>query len=59
MTLLRDYRVDLLESLRDPQAAAEYLTAVLEESDPEALAVALRDVAEAQSLPVPNEEEGT
>ena len=43
----RDYRVSLIKSLQDPEDAAGYLTAILEETDPELelLASALDDVA--------------
>jgi hypothetical protein len=43
----RDYRVSLIKSLQDPENAAGYLTAILEEPDPEPelLASALDDVA--------------
>jgi hypothetical protein len=43
----RDYRVFLIKSLQDPENAAGYLTAILEEIDPEPelLASALDDVA--------------
>jgi hypothetical protein len=44
------YRDSLLDDLKDPIEAAEYLTAVLEDGDPEALALAVADVAQAQSL---------
>lgn len=43
-----DYRADLIESLRDPREAGEYLNASLEEDDPELFLLALRNVAEAQ-----------
>jgi probable addiction module antidote protein len=42
------YQPDLLESLRDPGEAEEYLNAALEEGDPELFLLALRNVAEAQ-----------
>jgi probable addiction module antidote protein len=42
------YQPDLLESLRDPGEAEEYLNAALEEGDPELFLPALRNVAEAQ-----------
>lgn len=42
----RDYRQGLLEALKDPRQAAEYLNAALEDSD-EMFLIALRDVAEA------------
>ncbi len=56
MPLVREYRADLLEALKDPREAAEYLNAVLEEDDPKALALALQDVAEALALGVSEEE---
>lgn len=43
------YREGLLESLRDPQEAAFYLEAALEESN-EAFLQALRDVAESHQM---------
>jgi probable addiction module antidote protein len=42
------YEYDLSVWLQDTVNAAGYLTAVLEENDPDALLVALRDVAKAQ-----------
>lgn len=42
------YQPDLIESLRDPREAEEYLNAALEENDPELFLLALRNVAEAQ-----------
>ena len=42
------YQPDLIESLRNPGEAEEYLNAALEEEDPELFLVALRNVAEAQ-----------
>jgi probable addiction module antidote protein len=45
----RDYRETLLESLRDPSAAASYLNTALEDSD-EMFLIALRDVAEAHQF---------
>ena len=47
------YKADLLERLRDPAYASGYLSAVLEEHDEAAFQLALRDVAEAQHLPLP------
>ena len=45
----RDYREYLIESLKDPEDSASYLTPILEEKDPEPelLASALDDVAQA------------
>ncbi len=48
MTKTESYKEQLLESLKDPEAAAHYLTACLEDGDPEVFLLALRDVAEAQ-----------
>jgi probable addiction module antidote protein len=41
------YRESLLESLRNPDEAAEYLNACLEDEDARVFLLALRDVAEA------------
>ena len=41
------YRDHLLESLKDRDEAARYLSACLEDSDPRVFLVALRDVADA------------
>jgi probable addiction module antidote protein len=47
----RSYRQDLIERLKDPDYAAGYLEAVLEEGDaPEALLLALRNIAEARGM---------
>jgi DNA-binding phage protein len=43
------YREDLLERLRDPEYAAGYLNAALEENDEATFQLALQDVAEAQN----------
>lgn len=48
MTKSKSYQVELIDSLRDPREAAEYLNAALEEDDPELFLLALRNVAEAQ-----------
>ena len=46
-----DYIKYLIESLKDPVEAANYLNAALEEKDdPQAFLVALRNVAEAQGM---------
>lgn len=42
------YEDDLYEWLQDPNNAAGYLTAILEEEDADTLLLALRDVAKAQ-----------
>lgn len=47
MTKSKSYQAELIESLRDPQEAVEYLNAALEEEDPELFLLALRNVAEA------------
>ncbi len=47
MAKSKPYRDELLESLRDPQEAMEYLNAALEEDDHEVFLLALRNVAEA------------
>jgi probable addiction module antidote protein len=41
------YREDLLESLRNPDEAASYLSACLDDEDPRVFLLALRDVADA------------
>ena len=41
------YRESLLESLKDPGEAAQYLNACLEDDDARVFRMALRDVAEA------------
>ena len=42
------YRESLLESLRNPEEAAQYLNACLEDEDPRVFLLALRDVADAR-----------
>ena len=44
----KPYQPDLIESLRNPQEAEEYLNVALEEEDPELFLLALRNVTEAQ-----------
>lgn len=44
---LKNYRADLLERLKHPDYAAEYLAQVLAEKDNAAFLVALKDVVEA------------
>ena len=46
----RPYRDGLLESLKDPNEAAAYLTAALEDGSPEVFLLALRNVAEAHGM---------
>jgi probable addiction module antidote protein len=41
------YRESLLESLKNPEAAAQYLNACLEDEDARVFLLALRDVADA------------
>jgi probable addiction module antidote protein len=48
--LTKNYRESLLQALQDPQEAAEYLTAVLEEGDRATFLLALRDVADARGM---------
>jgi probable addiction module antidote protein len=45
-----DYRIGLLEDLADPEEAAAYLNAALEEGDQQVFLLALRDVAEARGM---------
>ncbi len=42
------YRESLLESLQNPEDAAQYLNACLEDEDARVFLMALRDVAEAR-----------
>lgn len=44
---LKNYREDLVERLKEPDYAAEYLAQVLAQNDKAAFLVALRDVVEA------------
>lgn len=44
----RNYQIKLVDSLRDPEEAAAYLSAALEEIDKELFLLALRNVADAQ-----------
>ncbi len=44
----KPYHPELIKELRDPREAAEYLNAALEDGDPEAFLLAVRNVAEAQ-----------
>ena len=45
---LKRYQDDLIEALKDPEEAAGYLNAVLEEGDKRMFLIALRNVAEAR-----------
>ena len=51
MRASKNYQESLLASLRDPEEAAEYLNAALEEDDEEVFLLALNNVAEANGLP--------
>jgi probable addiction module antidote protein len=44
----RSYKEHLLKSLEDPQEAAAYLDACLDDEDPHVFLLALKDVAEAR-----------
>ena len=46
----KDYKAYLHETLADPNEAAEYLNAALEEGDESVFLLALRDVAEAHGI---------
>ncbi|HST21717.1 MAG TPA: addiction module antidote protein [Blastocatellia bacterium] len=46
----KDYKAYLRETLADPNEAAEYLNAALEEGDENVFLLALRDVAEAHGI---------
>jgi len=46
----KSYHAELMEELRDPSEAAEYLDAAFEDDDPEAFQMALKHVAEAQAV---------
>ncbi len=48
MVRSRPYKEGLLERLKDPQEAAAYLDAALEDGETEVFLLALRDVAEAR-----------
>lgn len=48
MAKVRDYKEHLLEQLQDPDEAAAYLNAALQDSEPHVFLLALRDIAEAQ-----------
>jgi DNA-binding phage protein len=45
----KDYQSSLLEALKDPTEAAEYLNAALEEDDIELFLLAIRNVSEARA----------
>lgn len=46
----RPYKEGLLKSLKDPDEAAAYLTAALEDGSPDVFLLALRNVAEAHGM---------
>ena len=48
--LTKNYRESLLQALQDPQEAAEYLTAALEERDSAVFLLSLRDVADVRGI---------
>ncbi len=49
MTKSKNYRDDLLKSLRDPEEAKEYLNAALEDENPEVFLLALKDIVDANT----------
>jgi DNA-binding phage protein len=50
MKASKSYQESLLAALRDPEEAAEYLNAALEDGDEQIFLLALRNVAEANGL---------
>ena len=48
--LTKSYQEALLQALQNPQEAAEYLTAALEDGDSAVFVLALRNVADAQGM---------
>jgi probable addiction module antidote protein len=48
--LTKSYQESLLHALQNPQEAAEYLTAALEDEDSAVFLLALRNVADAQGM---------
>ena len=48
--LTKSYQESLLQALQNPQEAAEYLTAALEDGDSAVFLLALRNVADAQCM---------
>ena len=55
MTQRTEYQQDLIETLKNPEEAAAYLNAALEEGGRETFLLALRNMAEANGEP----EQGT
>jgi DNA-binding phage protein len=51
MTQRTEYQQDLIEALKNPEEAATYLNAALEEGNGETFLLALRNVAEANGGP--------
>ena len=47
--MTKDYKADLLASLKDIDEATEYLNAALKDENPEVFLLALKDVVEANS----------
>ncbi|HQR34116.1 MAG TPA: transcriptional regulator [Blastocatellia bacterium] len=52
MKASKSYQESLLASLREPEEAAEYLNAALEEGDEQSFLLALSNVAEANGLSI-------
>src|ERR1700690_3679539 len=48
MAKVKNYKEHLLEQLQDSEEAAAYLNAALQDEDPHAFLLALRDITEAQ-----------
>ena len=48
MVKVKNYKEHLLKQLQDPEEAAAYLNAALQDDDPYAFLLALRDIAEAK-----------
>lgn len=48
--LTKNYKVDLIKDLKNPNEAAEYLNAALQNGDQEIFLMALRDVAAAKGM---------
>jgi len=47
MRKFRNYKEDLFKDLKDPEFAAAYLNAALEDDDPTVFLIALKDIADA------------
>ncbi len=47
MRKFRNYKEDLFKDLKDPEYAAAYLNAALEDEDPKVFLIALKDIADA------------